>query len=124
MKSLSSAVLAQSFIPLRPFMGKLISLETADTGSRWMVITAERDEIPKTLRRGLMRGGKKKCCKTKRFTFKEIFLLNIINSNIVHLKAGGIYTLTSTLQLTEVVGDDQETLERLLGFSDEMNEIL
>lgn len=39
MQSLSSEVLAQSFIPLRPFMGKLILLETADTGSLWMVIT-------------------------------------------------------------------------------------
>ncbi len=39
MKSLSSAERAQSFIPLLPFMGKLMSLETAETGSRWMVIT-------------------------------------------------------------------------------------
>lgn len=34
MKSLSSAERAQSFIPLLPFIGKLMSLETADTGSR------------------------------------------------------------------------------------------
>lgn len=40
MKSLSSELRAQSFMPRRPFMGKLMSLETAETGSRWMLITA------------------------------------------------------------------------------------
>lgn len=39
MNNLSSAERAQSFIPLLPFMGKLMSLEMAETGSRWMVIT-------------------------------------------------------------------------------------
>lgn len=49
MKSLSSELRAQSFMPRRPFMGKLMSLDTAETGSRWMLITAgTAGVIPRT----------------------------------------------------------------------------
>lgn len=44
MKSLSSAERAQSFMPLLPFIGKLMSLDTADTGSRWILITNEGEK--------------------------------------------------------------------------------
>lgn len=45
MKSLSSELRAQSFMPRRPFMGKLMSLETAETGSLWMLITAQAEQV-------------------------------------------------------------------------------
>ncbi|TNN88063.1 hypothetical protein EYF80_001644 [Liparis tanakae] len=60
----------KSFIPLRPFMGKLISLETADTGSRWTDLRGkekvttvvapplqELQEIPYDLRHALPSQG-------------------------------------------------------------------
>lgn len=40
---MSSELRAQSFMPRRPFMGKLMSLETAETGSLWMLITARAE---------------------------------------------------------------------------------
>lgn len=41
MTTLSSEFLAQSTIPFRPFMGKLMSVITDTAGSRWMLATAE-----------------------------------------------------------------------------------
>lgn len=41
MTTLSSEFLAQSTMPLRPFMGKLMSVITDTAGSLWMLATAE-----------------------------------------------------------------------------------
>lgn len=41
MTTLSSEFLAQSTIPFRPFMGKLISVITDTAGSLWMLATME-----------------------------------------------------------------------------------
>lgn len=41
MTTLSSEFLAQSTIPFRPFMGKLISVITDTAGSLWMLATRE-----------------------------------------------------------------------------------
>lgn len=40
MTTLSSEFLAQSTMPLRPFMGKLMSVITDTAGSLWMLATA------------------------------------------------------------------------------------
>lgn len=47
MTTLSSEFLAQSTIPFRPFMGKLMSVATDDAGSLWMLATK------KTIQRGI-----------------------------------------------------------------------
>lgn len=41
MTTLSSEFLAQSTMPLRPFMGKLMSVITDTAGSLWMLATAQ-----------------------------------------------------------------------------------
>lgn len=41
MTTLSSEFLAQSTIPFRPFMGKLMSVITDTAGSLWMLATVE-----------------------------------------------------------------------------------
>lgn len=41
MTTLSSEFLAQSTMPLRPFMGKLMSVITDTAGSLWILATAE-----------------------------------------------------------------------------------
>lgn len=66
-------------------MGKLMSLETADTGSLWMVITGQA----------------------------EGHCERAVTCSLHHQKI-----------LTEVIGNHQEALERFLGFTDEVNEIL
>lgn len=44
MTTLSSEFLAQSTMPLRPFMGKLMSVITDTAGSLWMLATAETNK--------------------------------------------------------------------------------
>lgn len=44
MTTLSSEFLAQSTMPLRPFMGKLMSVITDTAGSLWMLATTEKQE--------------------------------------------------------------------------------
>ncbi len=100
-------------------MGKLISLETADTGSRCMVITGRKKEISKTVEtQGRERVSKK--AKNKSI-FKSLY--EFMSSNI---EFGFICLVRkqNCVTLTEVVCDHEETLERLLGFSNEVNKIL
>lgn len=49
MTTLSSEFLAQSTMPLRPFMGKLMSVITDTAGSLWMLATAELKQINKDI---------------------------------------------------------------------------
>lgn len=61
MTTLSSEFLAQSTMPLRPFMGKLMSVITDTAGSLWMLATAEFKQ-----------------------TNKEIWIINILDEFIVY----------------------------------------
>lgn len=94
MKSLSSADRAQSFIPLLPFIGKLMSLETAETGSLWMVIT----------------GGTRQRLESN--------MSWIQTQNLTSARLGSVIFICSVpWQLTEVVGDNQKALEGFLSLS-------